>query len=455
MSGGLRARRGARLAAGILAAAWTTTAIAAPPAGSSALHRPITVQDGFVLAVAGDTLGPRAPFLPAADPAVREVLALIESADAGFANQEGSVFEAGTFAGYPAAENGGGYPLTSTAIARDYRATGLNLMSRANNHALDWGVAGMLATRDALDAIGIVHAGSGTSAAEARAPAYLRTGKGAVALVATASSFTRMAPAADAAEGRSARPGISVIRTQPVTRVTPAEFRVLEGIARRGENTAFLAPADGEAREVSLGGHRYRTSPDALGPTYQADPRDRAAVLDAIAEAHRNADLTVFSIHAHQTASGQFDDPAPADFLRPLFHEAIEAGADIVVRHGPHTFLGIEIHQGRPIFHSAGSIFFNLAGSRYRNDRFSFDIPAAWSDTAVARVRVEGGRISEIRLYPAVLGPAEGVGVGLPRRARGADAERILEKIRRDSRLFGTSVEIEDGTAVVRLDPAP
>jgi poly-gamma-glutamate capsule biosynthesis protein CapA/YwtB (metallophosphatase superfamily) len=46
--------------------------------------------------------------------------------------------------------------------------SGFDIMSRANNHATDWGLEGMRVTIDALNATGIVHAGVGENRATAR-----------------------------------------------------------------------------------------------------------------------------------------------------------------------------------------------------------------------------------------------------------------------------------------------
>ncbi|HXS08022.1 MAG TPA: hypothetical protein VN723_14620, partial [Rhizomicrobium sp.] len=68
-----------------------------------------SVPDGFTFAAAGDMIGPYHP-LPT-DPDFAKLKALFQGADIGFANQEGSIFDLKTFRGFPAAENGGGYPL--------------------------------------------------------------------------------------------------------------------------------------------------------------------------------------------------------------------------------------------------------------------------------------------------------------------------------------------------------
>ena len=56
------------------------------------------------------------------------------------------------------------------AVAADLATIGFDLVGRANNHALDWGLEGMRESSRWLDQAGIVHAGVGENAGQARAP---------------------------------------------------------------------------------------------------------------------------------------------------------------------------------------------------------------------------------------------------------------------------------------------
>ncbi len=60
----------------------------------------------------------------------------------------------------------------------------------ANNHAMDYGAGGIRSTRRALAAAAIKTAGSGENLVLAKAPAYLETVDGRVALIAVSSSFS-------------------------------------------------------------------------------------------------------------------------------------------------------------------------------------------------------------------------------------------------------------------------
>jgi hypothetical protein len=55
------------------------------------------------LAIAGDLIGPFHPMNRSGDPEFAKVADLFRNADAGFANQEGAIFDLSHFDGYPAA----------------------------------------------------------------------------------------------------------------------------------------------------------------------------------------------------------------------------------------------------------------------------------------------------------------------------------------------------------------
>ncbi|MGH8295653.1 MAG: CapA family protein, partial [Steroidobacteraceae bacterium] len=161
-------------------------------AGAPASYAAPHVEDGFSFAAGGDLIGPNQTLEGAPDPALQAVAKHFRDADLGFANMEGSLFDLATFRGWQAAETGGGYPLAPAVVAKDLRSLGITVVSKANNHATDWGTEGLVATLASLRAAGIAEAGAGMTLAQARAPVYIHTRRGLAALVDTASTFTPM-----------------------------------------------------------------------------------------------------------------------------------------------------------------------------------------------------------------------------------------------------------------------
>ena len=55
--------------------------------------------------------------------------------------------------------------------------------------------------------------------------------------------------------------------------------------------------------------------------------------------------------------------------MTEIAHAAIDAGADIVVGHGPHYSLPVEVYRGKPIFYGLGSFSFHTGhGGRQHGD---------------------------------------------------------------------------------------
>lgn len=426
--------------------------------------------DGFTFAAGGDIIGPREPLTRAFETDFAEIADLFQSADLGIANFEGAVFDLATFDGYPAAETGGGYPIYPMTLPGELGDMGIRLVAKANNHATDWGVQGLIATLDALAAAGIVQAGSGMSLAAARAPAYLETAKGTAAMVSTATTFPPMSVAGTSVTRggieSAPRPGISALRIRKIRLVEPGELDMLARIAG-----PLAREVPGSPDELRIDDQVFRAS-STPGFEWEMNPDDESAVLASIREADAHADFVAFMIHSHETA-GHVDDipladyelaaihkanevpdpdePTPAAFQPLLFHRAIDAGADAVIRTGPHTLGGIEIYEGRPIYYSLGSLFLLFCGDRtYTGPGGQIKkLPDEWYDTVIPVTRYDGGRVAEIRLHPAVIQWETGPLCSVPRPANAAEAERILGRVRERSLPFGTNVVIQDGIGII------
>jgi len=68
-------------------------------------------------------------------------------------------------------------------VAAALKANGINVVSLANNHTLDYGAEGLADTIDALDAEGIAHVGAGSDLAGARKAAFFRIGDQRIAVL--------------------------------------------------------------------------------------------------------------------------------------------------------------------------------------------------------------------------------------------------------------------------------
>jgi len=419
------------------------------------------------------------------------LVALLRGADACFTNLETTV--RGWDEGSPAISRmgRGTFMTTEPWLVEEMRWMGINLLSCANNHAFEFGEEGVLATMRHLDDGGIAHAGTGRNLAEARAPGYLDTPNGRIALIAANATSTRSlisAPWGKAGSQRpdhKGRPGVNPLGFETAYTVDPRAFEELSRIERElgfdPEKEREQRPGESHERTIHVRGNRF-VAGEGFSLCTRVDNQDLEENLRWIREARRQADWVVVSLHWHEfggeslrKARNVTECEEPADFILAFAREAIAAGADLFVGHGPHVPLGIEIYKGKPIFYSVGNfIFQNETVKSFPADayeRFNLDAkatPADWWDARtdhgkkghpanplywenfVAVCHFKDKQFSEARLYPIDLGH------GRPRAQRGrpllADkivGERVLTRLQRLSRLYGTEVKVEDGVGVI------
>src|SRR5262249_46577945 len=141
--------------------------------------------------------------------------------------------------------------------------------------------------------------------------------------------------------------------------------------------------------------------------------------------------------------------------------DAVDAGAQIVVGHGPHRLRGVEIYRGAPIFYSLGNFLYRTAGLDFRAaDQFDagnnlytaalggsaaavspfaqLDQPWWWEGVFVV-VATDGGIVSDLKIYPISLsGSGHEAKRGLPLLAVEPEAGAILRQFAGFSRRLGT-----------------
>jgi poly-gamma-glutamate capsule biosynthesis protein CapA/YwtB (metallophosphatase superfamily) len=464
------------LLAGAPASAFSQARAALPQTSSPAPLK-CDIADGFTLAAVGDVIMAN-PESTNANPAFQAQLKILRGADVAFGNFESTAIDIRDFRGAPQAENGGQWLVSSPSVPADLKEMGFSMMNRANNHSTDWGVLGMEQTDHLLDKAGIVHAGTGRDMADARAPQYLETPEGRVALVGISATFPPMSVAANPAGIVPGRAGVDVLHTTPWILVTPAVMRDLVQVANSlpGPPSRKALSGTPERLVLPLGfGQRAQFQlSDHKGVHYEMDPEDEAAILRNIREGKESANLLIATIHCHQ-AGMQLDQPP--DFLVKFAHEAIDNGADAFIGHGPHVLRGIEIYKGKPIFYSLGNYFFEMYQqqtvppplfSAFRLDPNSttqselehirtsreFGKEPFWT-SVIAVTTYSGGQVSEIRLYPVDMGQDRPWNErGVPRLASADVARSVLQRLANLSKPFGTTIRIEGSVGIIRLAPA-
>ena len=439
------------------------------------------------LAFVGDVMLSRS-LRPFAERDYLRLLSLLRDSDLAIGNLETVVRHPEE--GYPNFTMG--TPMTTPPeLLADLQWMGIKLVSIANNHATDYGVAGVEAMVAHLRQAQFKAAGAGSNLACARAPAYIDTACGRIALVAATSFFRPWNSASDQRPDMHGRPGINPLGFGTSYVVSSSDFETLRGLgARLGltqerarHSRQFYSAAElGEQSDdrLTLFGHQFRRG-HAHAVETKVNRIDAEANLRAIAEARRQADWVVFSFHSHEfgdggrlsaeTDAGLTD---PAQFAVDFAHAAIDAGADVVTGHGPHLTLGTELYRDRPIFYSLGNFIFQndtveqFPAESYRRfglgadatpadfldartdcDSRGFPAEAPFWEGCLACVGFDDGKLARLELHPVDLGfGTSRAQRGRPMLATGARAEAILGRMERLSNLRGVQFT-RDGESLV------
>jgi poly-gamma-glutamate capsule biosynthesis protein CapA/YwtB (metallophosphatase superfamily) len=206
---------------------------------------------------------------------------------------------------------------------------GIGAVGIANN--VNYGDAAILASVIKLDALGIPHTGAGRDLAAARAPAIVKKGPLSVGFLQRSSVYwpTNHEALDDA-------PGIAVLRG----------------------HTAYHVPMFKTRADVPPP-NRPGLPPDIITWT---DPAYLTSFVDDIKSLRSQVDIVVASCH---WGLGQ----DVLQYMREIAHAAIDAGADIIIGHGPHYSLPMESYKGHPIFYGLGSFSFHTGhGGRKHGD---------------------------------------------------------------------------------------
>jgi len=437
------------------------------------------------IAVAGDAMISRRMRV-FREPAFQTLVERVREADVSIANLEF------LFHDYESSWNWsrGTYTRAHPSMLDELKWMGFDAVSTANNHAFDFSEGGFLTTLAHLDEHGIPHAGGGHNLDQARAPAYIDSARGRVALMASTSTFSDVSRAGPGRADFPGRPGVSVLRHSSVHHV-PREF--FEALKNANRELGFAARAQAVASFGFTGRQKPIDETDTvkflegefkLSDRFQTETRlnqeDLASIGRWIRGAGKQADWLVYGLHSHESgAHGEFHGASrtsPPDFLVEFAHWAIDQGCHVFAGHGPHFLKGIEIYKGRPIFYSLGNFILQnetvpwLPHESYRNFGLTHEEtpgdyfearsdggrrghpadPVFWQ-SVLAVCRYKAKRLVEVRLHPLDLG----FGRSIPKRGRpllatGDVAQQVLERLRELSKPFGTRIDIEGDQGIIR-----
>jgi poly-gamma-glutamate capsule biosynthesis protein CapA/YwtB (metallophosphatase superfamily) len=196
---------------------------------------------------------------------------------------------------------------------------GIQIVGIANN--VHYGEDAILSSIRRLDECGVLHAGAGRDLAAARAPVVVERNGVRYGFLQRSSVYWPTNH-----EAREDAAGIAVIRGHTAYHVPVFKTRV------------GVPPPN-----------RPGVPPEII--TW-ADPAYLGWFREDIAALRPRVDVLVASCHW-----GLGKDVL--GYMTEIAHAAIDAGADMVIGHGPHYSMAVEVYKGRPIFYGLGSFSFH------------------------------------------------------------------------------------------------
>jgi len=281
----------------------------------------------------------------------------LRSADIAYANCEQPLSDKGT-------PNPKQAVYSSPKNLDGFLAAGFDVVSLANNHALDWGLEALVDTMNRLNAAGLPYVGAGKNISEAQQPVILERKGTKVGFLSY--SCVHM----DGYEATNDRPGLAPIRVWTIY------------------DKVDYQPA---------------TPPRIVSFPYK---EDMEALTENIKKLKAQVDIVVLCMHW-----GQHLVPAVIPmYCIELGHAAIDAGVDIILGTHTHILKGIEIYKGKPIFYSTANFALEL-GTHMRdrkhvgslNDFYKITDETERRNTLIAKFIIKDGKIDRISYIPCYI----------------------------------------------------
>jgi hypothetical protein len=165
--------------------------------------------------------------------------------------------------------------------------------------------------------------------------------------------------------------------------------------------------------------------------SYSKFTGDGEEACAAVTSARAQCDLLFVSVHW-----GEEYQSMPLQSQTRTAQALLDAGADCILGHHPHTLQGIGVYRGKPILYSMGNFVFDQRqGERMESAIFElfYKEPGVWQINATP-VWIPPDRLGPI--YPAA-----------------ERSQRIAGRLRDLSTALGTPARVENGRVVVRISP--
>ncbi len=317
-----------------------------------------------------------------------KVAAQLKTADAVFANLECCLFGPHEKRELMRDDQSGFEGLYAPpASGEALQLAGVHVIGNANNQ--NYGADAILASNKRLDELGIAHAGTGTNKAAARAPVIIE------------------------------RNGLKIGFMQRTSQYWPNNHEAGErsaGVAAMKAYTAYQPPYYKDNKIPP-----NRPGAPAKVVTW-VDPDYLAELKADVAALKTKCDIVIASHHW-----GYAEEIL--HYQRELAHAAIDAGADIIMGHGPHFPLAIEFYKTKPIYYGLGMFCFIRSNKK---------VHRGWTGMS-AQLTFDGKSLSEAAFSIVRQNDAGEVHLPAPR-----DEAEAIARIAKLSEIFGTTLHTEN-----------
>jgi poly-gamma-glutamate capsule biosynthesis protein CapA/YwtB (metallophosphatase superfamily) len=352
---------------------------------------------------------------------------------------------------------------------------GIDLMSLANNHIMDFDYDGMFATIKNLDRVGIEYAGAGKDLEHASRHGVFETAKGPVALISCSSWLPEKNHQASLPSAyMKGKPGLNPINVDFVLQVDERTFSKMKEVhdeVMKGLGLPLDKDDGKEVKELKMAENRYKKG-DKIELILKAKKRDLERIKASIKVAKRSSRLVIVSLHEHV---GRWTEKAPTQYQEDFARSCIDAGADIFVGTGSHELWGIEIYKGKPIFYSVGNFLFHMplrmiAPEAYERIKLPMDtkdptlyeekFTKLFSEMSIPIFESvipfmtfdKNNKVKEILLYPIYLNEkVDWYRKGTPELADAKTAKVIMDRLQKISKRYKTKFRFEKGVGRIVL----
>lgn len=339
------------------------------------------------IAIVGDIF-PQQPLPQSAE--LADVRALLRAADIAFGNLETPVSKRGA-------------PVEKWINMRmppelltDVQDLGFDIVTLANNHMMDFGEVALHDTFRHLAERDLPYIGAGENLDAAWRAEVFDVGDTRVAFLGAASTLGQQSAATDD------KPGVAPIHVS-------------------------------ESYNIDFAGSMEQpgSAPYVFTRAWQEDV-DRAIL--AIEAARREADFVILALHwgVPPFWRSRFQDGL-ADYQIEVGRALIDAGADCIVGHHPHSLQEVEIYRGAPIFYSLGNFVFHHNKGPVNDTPISRNAPYAvsvdrrnrnWSETVIVFADIADDGEVDYSFQPVLLDD-----IGNPQLLHGGEAAALIERL--------------------------